>query len=56
MNVVMRLLKDEKIKQENSKFEISCYLEISVRKNNSQRIKENMDNIHGLKAKYLRTE
>jgi len=56
MNVVMRLLKDEKLKQQNSKFEISCYLEVSIRKNDSQRIKETMDNIHGLKAKHIRTE
>jgi uncharacterized YigZ family protein len=56
MNVVMRLLKDENLKQQNSKFEISCYLEVSIRKNDSQRIKETMDNIHGLKTKHIRTE
>ena len=56
MNVVMRLLKDENIKQQNSKFEISCYLEIAIRQKESNRIKETMDNIHGLKAKHIRTE
>jgi len=56
MNVVMRLLKDESLKQENSKFEISCYLEVSIRKKDSQRIKETMDKIHGLKVKHIRTE
>jgi uncharacterized YigZ family protein len=56
MNVAMKFLKDENLKQQNSKFEMSCYLEISVRKKDSERIRTAIENIHGIKIKYLRTE
>lgn len=56
MNVVMRMIKDENLIQLMSQFELSCYMEIAVRKKESQRVQKLMENIYGLNIKYLRTE
>jgi len=56
MNVVMRAIKDEKLHQIISKFELSCYIEIAVRKNDSEKIHKLFEAIYGLDIKYLRTE
>ncbi len=56
MNVVMRMIKDENLIQLMSQFELSCYMEIAVRKKESERVQKLMENIYGLNIKYLRTE
>ncbi len=56
MNVVMRMIKDENLTQLMSQFELSCYMEIAVRKKESERVQKLMENIYGLNIKYLRTE
>jgi len=55
MNDVMRILKDEKLEQLAQKFELSCSLTFSVRKNDSMRVQEKFKKMHGLEIKYLRT-
>ncbi len=55
MNVVMRLVKEEDIETLKNVFEISCYMEVAVRKSDSKRIFEQMKNIYGLNVKYLKT-
>ena len=56
MNVVMRLVKEENLNLIKTKFELSCYVEIAVRRNDSNRIKEMIETIYGVEIKYLRTE
>ena len=55
MNEVMRVLKDEDLKILKQDFQISCKLNFSVRKKNSNRIYEKFRNIHGVKIDYLKT-
>lgn len=55
MNVIMRFIKDEHLEALKNVFEISCYMEIAVRKTESERIFELMNNIYGLEVKYLNT-
>ncbi len=55
MNVVMRLIRDENLQQLKSQFELSCSLEIAVRKNDSERLLKVFKNIYGLEVTYLRT-
>ncbi len=55
MNVVMRLIKDENLQQLKSQFELSCSLEIAVRKHDSERLLKIFNNIYGLEVTYLRT-
>lgn len=55
MNTIMRFIKDEDLEQLKNVFEISCYMEIAVRKSESERISELMNNIYGLEVKYLNT-
>jgi uncharacterized YigZ family protein len=55
MNVVMRFVKDEDLETIKNVFEISCYMEVAVRKSESERILEQMKNIYGLEIKYLNT-
>lgn len=55
LNEVMRILKDENLEQQNSKFEMNCYLEISIRQSDSDRIIEKLKRIYGVGVKYLKT-
>ena len=55
MNEVMRVLKDEGIEQQNPRFELNCYLEISVRKNDSDIVVEKLKRLYGVDVDYLRT-
>lgn len=55
VNEVMRILKEEGVEQQNQKFELKCYLEISVRKSDSQSVTEKLKNIFGVSVKYLKT-
>ncbi len=56
MQPVMRFVKEEDVIQLTTKFEISCYIEISVRKKDSERIFDKLKAIYGLKTKFLREE
>ena len=55
LNEVMRILKDENLEQQNPKFELRCYLEISIRQSDSDRIVEKLKRIFGVEVKYLKT-
>ena len=55
LNEVMRILKDENLEQQNPKFEMDCYLEISVRQSDSDRIVKKLKRIFGVDVKYLKT-
>jgi uncharacterized YigZ family protein len=55
MNEVMRIMKEENLEQHNSKFELDCYFEIQIRKNDADRIFEKFQNLYGLNIKYLET-
>ena len=55
MNEVMRVLKEENLEQQNSKFELSCYLEISVRKKDADRVVDKLKRLYGVKIEYLKT-
>jgi uncharacterized YigZ family protein len=55
MNEVMRVLKDENLEQQNPKFELSCYLEISVRKKDADRVIDKLKRLYGVKVEYLKT-
>ena len=56
MQAAMKFIKDEPVKQLLTKFEISCYIEISVRKSESENIFDKLKAIYGLKTKLLREE
>jgi uncharacterized YigZ family protein len=53
---VMRIIKDENLEQINTQFEISCKIEMRVRKNDYQRIADEFGKIHGVKLVHLRTK
>lgn len=55
VNEVMRILKENNIEQQNQKFELKCYFEISIRKTDSQLVTEKLKNIFGVSVKYLQT-
>lgn len=55
MNEVMRVLKEENLEQQNPKFEMRCYLEISIRKGDSERIVDKLKHLYSLDLKYLKT-
>lgn len=55
LNEVMRILKDENLQQQNPKFEIRCYLEISIRQSDSDRIIAKIKRLYGVEVKYLKT-
>ena len=51
----MRVLKDEGIEQQNPRFELNCYLEIYVRKNDADRVVEKLKRLYGVTVEYLQT-
>ena len=55
MNDVMRVLKEEGLEQQNTRFEMDCYLEFSTRKSEADRIVAKFKNIFGISVKYLKT-
>ena len=55
MNDVMRVMKEEGLEQLNTRFEMSCYLEFSTRRNNADQIVAKFKNIFGVTVKYLKT-
>lgn len=55
MNEVLRVLKEENIDRQNPKFELRCYLEISIRQRDSERVIEKLRKIYGITVKYVKT-
>ncbi|MCD4745492.1 MAG: YigZ family protein [Bacteroidales bacterium] len=55
MNEVMKILKEENLKQLCHSFELICKISFSVRKNDSSRIFNKIKKINNLKINYLRT-
>ena len=55
MNEVMKILKEENLKQLCHRFELICKISFSVRKNDSSRIFNKIKKINNLKINYLRT-
>ncbi len=55
MNEVMRILKEENLEQQNPRFELRCYLEISIRQGDSERIVDKLKRLYGLDVKYVKT-
>ena len=55
MNEVMRVLKEENLEQQNPRYELSCYLEISVRKKDADRVVDKLKRLYGVKIDYLKT-
>ena len=49
MNPVMNLIKDENLKIKETLFEIRCLVKLSVLQSQTDRIKEKISNIHGIK-------
>jgi uncharacterized YigZ family protein len=55
MNEVMRIMKEENLDQLNPRLELNCYLEISIRKMEADRVVEKFKNVYGMKLDYLGT-
>jgi uncharacterized YigZ family protein len=55
MNEVMRVMKEENLEQQNSRFELDCYLEFSTRKNSASRIFDKFSNLFGVKITHIKT-
>ncbi len=55
MNEVMRVLKDENIEQQNPYFALNCYIEISVRKKDADRVVDKLKRLYGVTVEYIRT-
>jgi len=55
MNEVMKIFKDEKLIQSNSKFDIKCQIKTSIRLSDLSRIESGLKKIKGLKVSYLET-
>ena len=55
MNEVMRIMKEENLEQQNPRFELSCYLEFSTRKNDAPKIAEKFSNLFGVKITHIKT-
>ena len=56
MGNVMRIIKEENLKQINTQFEISCKIELRVRKKDYPHIADEFRKIHGVSLKHLRTK
>jgi uncharacterized YigZ family protein len=55
MNVVMRILKDEKLEQFDQDFGVDCKLKFAVRRRESERLYQKIKAIHTLKIKFIKT-
>lgn len=55
MNEVMRVMKEEGLTQQNTRFEMDCYLEFSTRKNEADKIVTKFKNIYGVTVSFIKT-
>ncbi|MBU1578722.1 MAG: YigZ family protein [Bacteroidetes bacterium] len=56
MYEVMRIMKEENLEQHNPRFELNCYFEINIRKNDADRIVKKFKQLYELKVDYLETK
>jgi uncharacterized YigZ family protein len=56
MNQVMKILKDEEIKQSESSFDLTCRIQISFRVSKREKILKRFERVEGLKFLYLKTQ
>ena len=56
MNQVMKILKDEEIKQSDSSFDLTCRIQISFRVSTREKILKRFERVEGLKYIYLKTQ
>ncbi|MDA3944503.1 MAG: YigZ family protein [Bacteroidetes bacterium] len=56
MNEVMRIMKEENLEQHNPRFDLNCYFEINIRKNDADRIVKKIKQLYELKVDYLETK
>jgi len=56
MNQVMKIIKDENLRQYDQQFEMDCKLKISIRQKDSERILSSLSKINNLKINYLKTD
>ena len=55
MNDVMRIMKEEGLEQQNTRFEMDCQLEFSTRRNEAERIVARFEKIFGVNIKHIKT-
>ena len=55
MNDIMRIIKDEELHIVRQDFQLSCELDLGVRKSRSTRIYDKFAGIHGVQIEYLKT-
>ena len=56
MNYVMRVMKENDLKQINHRFEIDCYMEFVIRKSFSIKVIDSLSKIEGIGIVFLRVE
>jgi uncharacterized YigZ family protein len=56
MNDVMKILKDQELKQWNQNFELHCSLDFSVRKSDADAVTESLRKISSVKVNWLETK
>jgi uncharacterized YigZ family protein len=56
MNDVMKILKDQELKQWNQNFELNCSLDFSVRKSDADAVTESLRKISSVKVNWLETK
>lgn len=55
MNEVMRVIKEENLKTIATRFEMDCYIEFAVRRNDADRVADRFRNIFGVEVNFLKT-
>ncbi len=55
MNEVMKLIKEERLENFDQDFDLNCKLKIAINQANGNKIIDQLQNIHHLKIKYLKT-
>ena len=53
MNEVMRILKDDRIEQVETKFEMNCQIKVAFRKKYAEELEKTLKNLHGLEVEFL---
>jgi hypothetical protein len=56
MNQVMKILKDEEIKQSDTSFDLTCRININFRASICEKILKKFERVEGLKYLYLKTQ
>lgn len=56
LNDVMRIMKEENLETINPKFDLNCEFEISIRKNDAEKIVEKIRKIYGVNINFTQTQ